>query len=228
MKQIELSAGTIEYADTGGTGPTVVLLHGFLMDASLWGATINDLSVDHRCIAPTLPLGGHHVPVNKDADLSLRGIAKLVAELLDRLDLHDVTVVGNDTGGALTQLLMANGADRVGRAVLASCDAFDNFPPGLTGKTLVLAGKLPPRLFGLFMRQMRMRQMRRLPIAFGWLTIRGDVVTARWVKPVIEQPAIRRDTIRALRAAAADTHLLEEAAEAASIRPAGARGLGAR
>jgi pimeloyl-ACP methyl ester carboxylesterase len=79
------------------------------------------------------------------------GVARLVAEFLDRLDLHDVTLVGNDTGGALVQLLMRDGAARVGRVVLASCDAFDNFPPGLTGKTLVLTGKLSPRMFGLFM-----------------------------------------------------------------------------
>jgi hypothetical protein len=80
--------------------------------------------------------------------------------------------------------------------VLASCDAFDNFPPGLTGKTLVLAGKLPPRMLGLFMQQMRLRALRRLPIAFGWLTRRGDAATARWMKPVLTQPEIRLDAVR--------------------------------
>ena len=212
MKQIELSAGTIEYQDTGG-GPALVLLHGLMMDASLWDGPIADLSADHRCIALTLPLGAHRHPMHPGADLSLPGIARLVAEFLDRLDLHDVTLIGNDTGGALVQLLMCAGAARVGRVVLASCDAFDNFPPGLTGRTLVLAGKLPPRMFGLFMQQMRLRVVRRLPIAFGWLTQRGDAATARWMKPVMTQPEIRRDAVRTLRAAAADTHLLAEAAE---------------
>jgi pimeloyl-ACP methyl ester carboxylesterase len=148
-----------------------------------------------------------------DADLSLPGIARLVAEFLDRLDLREVTLVGNDTGGALVQLLMAEGAERVGRAVLASCDAFDNFPPGLTGKTLVAAGRLSPRMFGLFMQQMRLRMVRRLPIAFGWLTKRGDDATARWMEPVLTRPEIRRDTVRMLRAAGADTGLLLAAAE---------------
>ena len=97
--------------------------------------------------------------------------------------------------------------------MLASCDAFDNFPPGLTGRTLVLTGKLPPAMFGLFMQQMRIRALRRLPLAFGWLTKRGDAATARWMKPVTTQPEIRRDTVRTLRAAAADTHLLIDAAE---------------
>jgi len=108
---------------------------------------------------------------------------------------------------------MRDGAARVGRVVLASCDAFDNFPPGLTGKTLVLTGKLSPRMFGLFMQQMRLRAIRRLPIAFGWLTKRGDAATVRWMKPVMKQPEIRRDAVRVLRAVAADTNLLLAAAE---------------
>ena len=213
MREIELSAGTIEYEDTGGDGPVLVLLHGLMMDASLWDAVMADLSADHRCVAPTLPLGAHRHAMNADADLSLPAIARLAAELLDHLDLQDVTLVGNDTGGALVQLLMCDGAARVGRAVLASCDAFDNFPPGLTGKTLVLTGKLPPSMFGLFMQQMRLRTVRRLPIAFGWLTKRGDAATARWIKPVLTRPEIRRDAVRTLRAAAADTRFLLEAAE---------------
>ena len=212
MPEIELSAGTIEYSDTGGDGPVLVLLHGLMMDSSLWDGAIAGLS-GHRCLAPTLPLGAHRHPMHPTADLSLPAIARLVTEFLDRLDLHDVTLVGNDTGGALVQLLMRDGAARVGRVVLASCDAFDNFPPGLTGKALVLAGQLPPPLFGLFMQQMRLRPVRRLPIAFGWLTRRGDAATARWMKPVLTQPAIRRDTVRILRAIAADKGLLVKAAE---------------
>jgi pimeloyl-ACP methyl ester carboxylesterase len=208
MRQIELSAGTIDYQDTGGEGPAIVLLHGLMMDASLWDGPIAELSGDHRCVAPTLPLGAHAHAMNADADLSLAGVARLVAEFLDRLDLRDVTLVGNDTGGALVQLLMRSGAPRVGRVVLASCDAFDNFPPGLTGRTLMLTGRLSPRMFGLFMQQMRLRMVRRLPIAFGRLTKRGDTATARWMKPVLSRPEIRRDTVRMLRAAAADADLL--------------------
>ena len=213
MSEIELSAGTIEYEDTGGDGPPIVLLHGLMMDASLWDGPIADLSVDHRCVAPTLPLGAHRHAMHADADLSLPGIARIVAEFLDRLDLHDITLVGNDTGGALVQLLMSDGAARVGRVVLASCDAFDNFPPGLTGKTLVLTGKLSPRMFGLFMQHMRLRAIRRLPIAFGWLTMRGDAATARWMKPVMTQPEIRRDAVRVLRAVAAEPQLMLDAAD---------------
>jgi pimeloyl-ACP methyl ester carboxylesterase len=196
--QIDLSTGTLDYLDTGGDGPTVVLLHGLLMDGSLWDGPIADLAADHRCVAPTLPLGAHRHPVS--GDLSLPAIARLVEEFLDRLDLHDVTLVGNDTGGALVQLVLAGKAERVGRAVLVSCEAFDNVPPGLTGKVLVFSGRLSPRLFGAFMQQLRLRAVRRSPIAFGWLTKRGDAVIAGWIRPVLTSSAIRRDTVRMLRA----------------------------
>ncbi|WP_377268019.1 alpha/beta fold hydrolase [Peterkaempfera sp. SMS 1(5)a] len=212
MKEIQLSAGTVEYQDTG-RGPVVVLLHGLLMDASLWDGPIAELSADHRCVAPTLPLGAHRRAMGADADLSLPGVARLVVEFLERLDLRDVTLVGNDTGGALVQLVIREGTARVGRVVLASCEAFDNFPPGLTGRTLLLTGRLPAPMFGLFMQQMRLRMVRRLPIAFGWLTKRGDAAAAEWVKPVMSRPEIRRDTVRMLRAAAADTGILLTAAE---------------
>src|SRR6516164_9362865 len=92
MIQIELSAGTIEFSDTGGEGPPLVFLHGLLMNASLWDSVIAELFIDHRCVAPTLPLGGHRLAMNAGADLSLQGIARLVSEFLDRLDLHDVTL----------------------------------------------------------------------------------------------------------------------------------------
>jgi pimeloyl-ACP methyl ester carboxylesterase len=222
MNRVELSCGTVEYTDTGGDGPVLVLLHGLVMDASLWDGVMAGLSADHRCVAPTLPLGAHRVPVRPDADLSLPGIARLVTEFCDRLGLQDITLAGNDTGGALVQLLMADGslADRAARVVLASCDAFDNFPPGLTGKALVAAGRLPAGLFGLFMHQMRLRPVRRLPVAFGWLTKRGDAATARWMRPVLTQAGIRRDTVRVLRSmraagagAGAGPGLLDAAAE---------------
>jgi pimeloyl-ACP methyl ester carboxylesterase len=213
MAKAELSAGTVEFIDSGGDGPPIVLLHGLLMDASLWDDVIEDLRDDFRCVAPTLPLGAHSHPMRADADLSLTAIARLTVELIERLDLRDVILVGNDTGGAVAQLIVGGDSSRIGRVVLASCDAFDNFPPGLTGKALVTSGKLPPALFGLFMQQMRVKPVRRLPIAFGWLTKRGDAATARWLRPLLRQPQIRRDTVRVLRAISANRSLLTEAAK---------------
>ncbi|MEY9911680.1 pimeloyl-ACP methyl ester carboxylesterase [Catenulispora sp. MAP12-49] len=214
MNEVELSAGVIEYEDRAGPGTTLVFLHGLLMDETLWTEVADGLAPGHRCVIPVLPMGAHRKGMHPDADMSPWGIAALVAEFLDALDLRDVILIGNDTGGVLVQLLMADGPpERIAGAVLVSCDAFDNFPPGLTGRALFLTGKLPPALFGMFMQQMRLKMVRRLPLAFGWLTKRGDAVVKRWMRPIWRQREIRRDTVRVLRAAAADRNVLTAAAE---------------
>jgi pimeloyl-ACP methyl ester carboxylesterase len=210
MKNVDLGAGTIDYVDTGGDGPVVLLLHGLLMDPTLWSGVIDELGAGYRCVAPLLPLGAHVRPLGPGADLTMRGITAIVADLMERLDLHDVTVVGNDTGGVVVQLLMADRNPRVGKAVLVSCDAFDNFPPGLSGKTVVFTGKLPPSVFGAMMWQLRLKVLRRMPFTFGWLTKRGDAVTARWLHPLQTRPGIRPDTVRVLRGIAANRTLLAD------------------
>lgn len=187
----------------------LVFLHGVAMDGSLWRNVVADLRSDHRCIVPTLPLGGHRRPMRPDADLTLRGQVKLLAEVLERLDLGGVTLVGNDWGGA--QLLVSEGrAGRVGRLVLCSCEAFDNYPPGLPGRNLVLAAKVPGGLY-LLSQPLRLRALRRLPIAFGWMTKRPvpDEVMDAWLRPLLTQRAIRRDLLKYLRILPGREELLE-------------------
>lgn len=198
MPELELSAGTIEYADTGGDGPVVVLLHGLAMDGTVWRHVVEDLRADYRCVVPTLPLGSHHKPMRPDADLTLPGLARLVAEVLERLDLRDVTLVGNDWGGA--QLLV--GDERVGRLVLVACEAFDNYPPGLPGRMIKCALRIPGG-FALLARSLQVRFLRRMPMAIGWMTKRpipADVVDA-WFAPMVRDPGVRRDVEKYARSA---------------------------
>ena len=182
---------------------------GRKLDASLRKDVIAGLPPRYRCVAPTLPPGPHRRVMKPSADLSLPGVTRLVGEFLDRLGPADVTLVGNDSRGAITQMLISGGAPRVGPVVPASCETFGNFPPGLIGRTLALAGKLPPTVFGLVIQQMRVRPLRPLPNAFGWLTKRGDAATA-WNQ---SQRSIRRNTVRMLRAVFAGKDLLRRAAE---------------
>src|SRR5437588_4019128 len=177
------------------------------MDPSLWDGVIAELQGRFRCVAPTLPLGAHRHAMSPDADLSLPGIARLVGEFLERIDVDDVVLVGNDTGGAIAQFVTCE-EKRVGRLVLTPCEAFDNMPPGLTGRALGMTGKLPPRAFGLFMQQLRARPLRRLPITFGWLTKRGDAVTRQLLEAVLHRQDIRRDAVRAIRAAMSDRGIM--------------------
>ncbi|MCX0242526.1 alpha/beta fold hydrolase [Streptomyces drozdowiczii] len=193
MAEADLSAGTVEYLDTGGEGPVVVLLHGVAMDGSLWRNVVEPLRSDVRCVVPTLPLGGHRRPMRPDADLSVAGVARLVAEFLDRLDLRDVTLVMSDWGGALA--LVSEGRDeRIGRLVITSCEAFDNFPPGVPGRNLYASAKLPGGI-GLAFKLLKLKPMRRLPVTWGWMTKRPvphEVMDA-WFTPLWTSGEIRRD-----------------------------------
>lgn len=200
MHEVELSAGVVEYEDTGGDGPVVVLVHGLMMDGSLWREVVGNLRRDHRCIVPTFPLGGHRRPMNDDADLSPRGIGLLEAEFLEALDLRDVTLAGNDSG--LFQIAAAERPERIARLVITSCEAFENFPPGLPGTTVWLAGKLPGGI-NQAMQPMRFRPLRRLPFAWGWMAKHGipNEVTDEWFRPVLSQRKVRRDLTKFVRAA---------------------------
>jgi pimeloyl-ACP methyl ester carboxylesterase len=196
VPEVELSAGTIEYQDTGGPGPVLVFLHGVMMTGSAWRNVVAEFGSEYRCVTPTLPLGGHRVPMDPDADLSLAGIALLVEEFLERLDLHEVTLVQNDWGGA--QVMVALGRDeRVSRLVLIACEAFDNYPPGLPGRALVLAARVPGGMAAL-MGLLRWRPLRRAPGAWGWMSKRPvpAEVMDEWFAPATTQPAIRADLAR--------------------------------
>ena len=142
MPEVELAAGTIEYEDTGGDGPVIVMLHGLIMDGSLWRHVVAELRSDYRCVLPTLPLGGHRQPMRADADLSARGIAAIVGELIERLELSEITLAMNDWGGG--QLLVGGAQDeRIARLVLCSCEAFDNLPPQGTARALPYIARVP-------------------------------------------------------------------------------------
>jgi len=194
MRSIEIPAGVIEYDETG-SGPPVVLLHGLLMDHTLWDRVLALLPEGFRYIRPVLPLGAHRRPMNPGADLSLQGQVRLVADLLDALDLQDITLVHSDWGGAL--FLTARSLDhRVARQVILPCEAFDNFPPGLPGKMVTLAVRIPAGI-QLAARQLRVGWLRRLPMLYGQMARRpvpGGLIR-RWTEPVLTVPEIRRDLL---------------------------------
>jgi pimeloyl-ACP methyl ester carboxylesterase len=193
MPEVELSSGTIEYEDTGGSGPVVLLLHGLIMDGSLWRHVIADLRSDFRCVAPTLPLGGHRQPMRADADLSMRGIAEMAGELIERLDLREITLAMNDWGGA--QLLIGGARDeRIARLALCSCEAFDNVPPKGTARALPYIARVPGGIMAALL-PFRFDRLRRLPMTFGPMSKRPipREVMDRWFAPALEQREVRRD-----------------------------------
>jgi pimeloyl-ACP methyl ester carboxylesterase len=201
VAEVEVSAGTIEYEDTGGEGPILFFVNGLAMSGSVWRHVVADLVTDHRCVVPTFPLGAHRRPLEPDADLTLHGLARLLAELLEALDLRDVVLVQNDWGGAI--VVAADGlTDRVGRLVLVACEAFDNYPPGLPGKAIALASKVPGGV-NAALQPLRLRALRRTPLAFGWMSKRPvpDDIMDAWLRPALTDSAIRRDIARYARSA---------------------------
>jgi pimeloyl-ACP methyl ester carboxylesterase len=199
MNDIELSAGTIRYRDTG-EGPAIVFVHGLLVSGSLWRNVVSKLD-GFRCITPDWPFGSHTVPMKPGADLSPPGLARLIGEFLEKLDLRDVTLVANDSGGAITQIFIAGGGpatERVSRLVLTPCDSFDNFFPPLF-RPLRMLVKLPGGLSAA-LNPLRLRALRRLPIAYGFVTKRKvpNEVTDAWLKPCHTDKAIRRDTSKVI------------------------------
>jgi len=194
-RTLELSQGRLRVHVTG-EGPPIVFVHGLLVNANLWRKVVPRLDGYTR-MTLDLPLGSH-LEAMPDADLTAPGLADLIADVIDALDLTEVTVVGNDTGGGLTQIAAVRRPERIGRLVLTSCDAFENFPPPFFRVVLAPAripGAIPAAFGGL-----RLRPLRRLPIAYGWLSnepIDSDAEDS-YVLPVLTRRAIRRDLRRVL------------------------------
>jgi pimeloyl-ACP methyl ester carboxylesterase len=195
-RTLDLGEGRIR-AHVTGEGPPVVLVHGALVNANLWRKVVPRLDGCTR-VSLDLPLGSHVEPMPPRADLSPPSLALMIGEAIEALGLDEVTIVGNDTGGGLTQLLAVRRPERIARLVLTSCDAFDNFPPPFFRRVLAPA-RIPgaiPIAFGA----LRLRPLRRLPIAYGWLSnepIEPDAEDS-FVLPVLTSGGIRRDVRKLL------------------------------
>ncbi len=203
MPTIDLPGGSINYRAAGperSAAPPVVFVHAFLVDGSVWSGVADHLAARGiRSYAPDWPLGAHRTPMHPDADQSPRGVARRILAFLEALDLHDVTLVGNDTGGALAQFAIDIDPERIGRVVLTNCDAFDTFPPFpfnvvfwlLKGEWRMKVNLLPMRIQGF----------RHSPLGFGLLARRLDPTQTRsWIEPALADRRIRRDAVRFLRA----------------------------
>jgi pimeloyl-ACP methyl ester carboxylesterase len=193
-----------------------VFLHGYLMGGHLWDPVTRLLSGEFRCLVPELPFGAHPAPMRPDADLTAAGLGRLVADFLDSLDLSDVILVGNDSGAAVAQVVAARHATRLGGLVLATGDAFDNFPPKLFRP---LIGAARTRTLTSLIALLKTRKGRSLPNAYGWLT-HGDLphdLIDQWVAAYFGDKGVRRD-LRRLTATLGDDEFMNKiAAELASF-----------
>jgi pimeloyl-ACP methyl ester carboxylesterase len=200
MTTIDLPHGTVRYRVAGpehSTAPPVVFVHGFLVNGTLWTKTADALATAGvRSYAPDWPLGSHTIPLRSGADQSPRGIAGQIGAFLEALELEDVTLVGNDTGGAICQFLLDSDATRVGRVVLTNCDAFDHFPPAPFD--LMFKSFRSATAIRALMAPMRATAVRHSPAGFGLLvtTPLDPEQTRAWVEPCLTDAGIRGDVAR--------------------------------
>jgi pimeloyl-ACP methyl ester carboxylesterase len=194
--------GAIEYHDVG-QGPVIVFVHLLLADATHWDKMVPLLAERFRCIMPTLPMGAHRLPTNEGSDLSIPGLARAIHQLLEQLGLTDVTLVGNDTGGAIAQVMAAEFPERLGRVVLTNSDMYDAFPP----KMFAYFKLLPyiPGSMWVAGHSLKIRALWPLPFVFGALTNKVDATKInRWTDALLANKLVRRDARRLIKTASAD------------------------
>ncbi|MEV5649395.1 alpha/beta hydrolase [Nocardia sp. NPDC052254] len=198
IREVDLPGGRIRYHDTGSGSP-VVFVHGLLVNADLWRKVVPEVAAaGHRCLTPDWPFGSHSVPM-PDADLSPTGAADLISAFLRELDLSDVTLVANDTGGAITQIMLSRDHSRVGRVVFTNCDAYEKFFP--QPFTLLPTLARVPGLLDTILQGLRFRPAQRLPLAFGLVTKRPmpPQIADSYLVPSRTSGPIRADLRRFLR-----------------------------
>lgn len=192
---LTLPGGTLDVYDSGGDGPPIVFGHGLVMDHTQWTGVIAALTPRYRCIVPVLPLGGHRRPMPTDADLTMRGIALLIADVVDALELPPVVLVANDWGGP--QITAVERPDVIAGLVLTPEEAFDNFPPGLPGAFAAFSCRVPGGL-SLAGRSLRIPGVQRLPMTFGRMTRRPipSEMLRGWTEGLVNDAGVRRDVRR--------------------------------
>jgi pimeloyl-ACP methyl ester carboxylesterase len=187
---VDLPQGTIAYRETGD-GPPIVFIHGLLVNGDHWRKVVPLLANGYRCIAPDLPLGAHETPLRADADLSAAGVARLIADFIAALDLDDVTVIANDTGDVLAQVLVTEHPERIARLVLTPGDAFTNFLPWLI-KPLRVLGFAPP-LVSLLARGGRNPAVQKAALVGVARNLPPADVLDGYTRPPFESAGVRRD-----------------------------------
>ncbi len=197
---LDLPNRPLRYHDAG-SGPAIVFVHGILVNANLWRKLVERLAPDFRCIVLDLPLGSHVVPLAAGTPNAVPDVAASIADAIEALDLDDVTLVGNDSGGALSQIVVTTRPERIGRLVLTSCDYRDNFPPKLFSYFKPAAAV--PGLLWALLQPLRLRLARRSPIAFGWLTKQPIERAAEdsYLLPALSDAAVRGDVRAFIRSA---------------------------
>ena len=198
VREVRLEQGVIRYREVG-SGPVLLFAHGVLANGTLWRDVVASLSGCFRCIVPDLPLGGHSIPMRSNADLTLPGVARIVVDFIETLDLRDVTLVGNDTGGAICQGVISGHPGRISGLVLTNCDAYGAFFPVLLSPFHYAATFFGKRFVDFLAWTLRARLAQRALLKTVAVRHMDEATLDAYATPLIQEPGVRRDLARFLR-----------------------------
>jgi pimeloyl-ACP methyl ester carboxylesterase len=195
-RSVETSTGRIGYVERG-SGPVALFVHGVLLNGYFWRNQLNNLSDVRRCIAPDLLAHGR-TEIGADQEVSVTANASMLGDFLDALNIDQVDLVGNDSGGGICQIFAAVFPERVRSITLTNCDTHDNWPPEAFKPfvQLVADGRLP----GLLSAMLQDKNVYRSPQALGPAYEKPDAVAdatiEAYLQPHVRTPQRTRDLER--------------------------------
>jgi pimeloyl-ACP methyl ester carboxylesterase len=197
---VETASGRISYIEQG-TGEVALFVHGVLLNGHLWRHQLEDLSDMRRCIAVDLLAHGD-TEIAPDQDVSVTANAKMLRELLDALNVDQVDLVGNDSGGGIAQIFAATYPERVRSLTLTNCDTHDNWPPEAFKPFLAMsaAGGLPETLEALLSDKSVYRSAQALGPAYEHPERLSDESIENYLRPMLRSKQRTRDLERFLAA----------------------------
>ena len=199
-RSVRTSSGRISYAEQG-TGPVALFVHGVLLNGYLWRHQLAELSDMRRCIAVDLLAHGD-TEITPDQDVSVTANAKMLKEFLDALKIDQVDLVGNDSGGGITQILAALYPERVRSVTLTDCDTHDNWPPEAFKPFLAMAaaGGLRATLGAMLADKNAYRSPQALGPAYEYPERLSDATIETYLRPFVRSEQRTQDLQRFLAA----------------------------
>ena len=199
-RSVQTAFGRISYMEQG-TGPVALFVHGVLLNRYLWRHQLAELSDIRRCIAVDLLAHGD-TEIALDQDVSVTANAEMLKQFLDTLDIDQVDLVGNDSGGGIAQIFAALYPGRVRSLTLTDCDTHDNWPPEAFKPFLAMAagGGLRGTLDAMLSDKSVYRSAQALGPAYEHPEQLSDDSIEQYLSPLVRSGQRTRDLQRFLAA----------------------------
>lgn len=197
---VQTPSGRIAYTEQG-QGPVALFVHGVLLNGHLWRHQLAGLSDMRRSIAVDLLAHGD-TEIAADQDVSVTANANMLKEFLDALNIGQVDLVGNDSGGGIAQIFAALHPGYLRSFTLTNCDTHDNWPPEAFKPFLAMAsnGGLRKTLDAMLENKSIYRSPEALGPAYEYPDRLPDASIEEYLRPLVKTEQRTRDLQRFLAA----------------------------